>query len=110
MELVKGSCTNGQLLTCVYPWWHQHHCQISRASGSCRRGDDERDDRNIQWQSDVEVSLSCPICMPGIEECRNDSKDVWRGGEEKGLYPPVFQGLDDCWEEVRDGRRRDDAK
>lgn len=55
---------------------HQHHGQISRCGLGRRSGDNEGDDCKIEREGDVEVPLACPVCMPGIAESGDDTKDV----------------------------------
>ena len=87
----------------VYAGDHQHHRHIARCGGGGGRGEDEGRDADAERQHDVQVALARAVSVPGVQECRDDSQDVRRGGEEERLDVAVSKGFDDGGEEVRHG-------
>lgn len=51
----------------------------------------------------MQVALARAVSVPGVQECRDDSQGVRRGGEEERLDVAVSEGFDDGGEEVRHG-------
>lgn len=102
-----GQCNH---IARVYTRYHQHHCQISGCPLDRSGCNDECDDCKIERESDVEISFSCSIGMPGVKECGNDPEDVRRDSQEEGVDVAVAQSPNDRGEKVGDGARGDEAE
>lgn len=102
--------TQGHNVTRVERRWHEHHGEVARGGTSCSGSDDESCNGDVQRDSDVEVTLAGAIGMPGIGECANDGKTVWRRGKEESLDVAVLEGFDDGGEEIGDRGGGNDAQ
>lgn len=66
----------------------------------------ESDDCNAERNGDMKESFASLVCMPRIEVCGDDRKNVWRCGEQQRFHVRVAECLDDGRKEVGDRRGR----
>lgn len=55
---------------------HETHSKVSRAKLDGCSGDDERSDGEDWWQSDVQVSFTRAVGVPGVDQNGNHADDL----------------------------------
>lgn len=96
--------------TGVHTGNHEHHGEVTGAHASRTGCDNEGGHRDIERKSDVPITFSRAVRMPGIKEGSDDRQDVGRSREKKTLDFAVVEGLDDSGKEVGNGSRGDHAE
>ncbi len=58
----------------------------------------------------MEVPFPRFIGMPSIKECRDDGQGIRWYSQEQGVDIIIAKSLDDCWKEVCNGTRGNEAE